>query len=100
MVDQLLDKSDADVRPVWQPSEDCLDSAGTPRVSLVLAARCPVPFLPRVQVHRHVPARQRRYKTIDDVGVPVFRTVHRLRMMVQGRKMIGFGLPTMASEHC
>lgn len=38
--------------------------------------------------------------TIDDAGVPVFRAVRRFRVTVQHRKMVEFGLPTMASEHC
>lgn len=79
---------------------DCSDSAVMPRISLVFAARHPIPFLPRAQVHRHVPTRQRRYVKIDDAGVPVSQVVHQYRVIVQHRKMVGFGLPTMASEHC
>ena len=97
---QPLDRSDPDVRLILRLSSECLGSTIMPRISLVLAAECPVPCLPRAQVHLHVPVRQRRYKTTDGAGALVFRAVHRFRLMGQGRKKVEFGLPTMASEHC
>lgn len=36
----------------------------------------------------------------DDAGVPVLCTLHRVRVTVPDREMVGFGLPTMVSENC
>lgn len=58
MGDQPLDRFDPDVRLIWQPPEYYLDSAVTSFISLILAARRPVPL----------PYRRSRFTVIFRLG--------------------------------